>query len=683
MKPPALPRLIRFGREVCGCLAQAERREWLLTDGYGGYAAGTVAGTLTRCYHGLYTANVAPPLQRRLLAVKAEATLIVDERAYPLSVNRWQSGIVDPSGHLHLESFHLEGRLPVWRYAIGATALEMRLVMDRSSAAMYVLWRLASVPSQAIARLRVDLLVNARDHHAVMAVGGIEPSFESQDEVLRVRFSEEIQLHARLIGGTLRVSPTWVEAFLLPRETERGLADIDNHLRVGTADIPLTPRRWYALALGRHLEPGPRITPRRVLAACRRRDLEILTRALERVPELRTAPPWIHQLVLAADSFLFARPLPGRGHGQSVIAGYPWFGDWGRDTLIALPGLTLATGRLGLARQTLQTYARFVDRGMVPNRLPEVEADAHFNAVDASLWYIEAWRAYYRASGDEEALRSVFPVLTNILQHYRQGTRHGIGMDPADGLLYAGEEGVQLTWMDAKVADWVVTPRVGKAVEVNALWYNALRTMAQLAREVGEPFAEMVTEAERAKTAFGRYRCPSGGLHDVIDGPDGDDASVRPNQLLAVSLPYSPLTADTQRSVVDTCARELLCSYGLRSLAASDPRYRGHYGGDVYARDGAYHQGTVWTWLLGHFALARCRVDGDPAAAQSLLEPLADHLHDAALGTISEIFDGDPPHRPCGAPAQAWSVACTLEAWWRLQRVNNRGQTPFFGEAEV
>ena len=381
-------------------------------------------------------------------------------------------------------------------------------------------------------------------------------------------------------------------------------------------------------------------------------------------------PDWIEQLTLAADSFLFARPLPDLPDGESVIAGYPWFGDWGRDTMIALPGLTLVTGRFDSARRILLTFARFVDQGMLPNVFPGAGETPDYNTVDAGLWYFEAWRAYLEASGDWTVLAEVFPVLADMIDWHVRGTRYRIGMDPTDGLIHAGEPGVQLTWMDAKVSDWVVTPRIGKPVEINALWYNALAIMADFAARLGQPPAPYQELAAKVRQGFQRFIRPAGaGLFDVLDGPDGDDATPRPNQIFAVSLPHSPLEPEIQQTVVRVCGRELLTSYGLRSLAPSHSDYRPYYLGGVWERDGSYHQGPVWGWLLGHYALAEYRVHGDAAAAQARLQPIRDHLLDAGLGTVSEILDGAPPHVPRGAPAQAWSVACVLEAWQRLERL--------------
>ena len=335
--------------------------------------------------------------------------------------------------------------------------------------------------------------------------------------------------------------------------------------------------------------------------------------------------------------------------------------------MISLPGLTLVTGRSEVAEQILRTFARFVSQGMLPNNLPDdgqAPSDAGYNTVDATLWFVEAIRAYVAATGRDDVLREVFPVLKEIVAWHQRGTRFGIRVDPSDGLLRAGVPGVQLTWMDARVGDWVVTPRIGKPVEINALWYNALRSMAAFARRLGEAPAAYDALAEAALTGFARFwNADRGYCFDVLDGPDGNDPTLRPNQLFAVSLPESPLPPEQQVQVVDVCARHLYTSYGLRSLTPDAAGYRGHYGGDQTARDGAYHQGTVWAWLLGPFVLAHLRVYQDPVAARALLEPIGDHLLAAGLGSVSEIFDGDAPFVPRGCIAQAWSVGEILRAW--------------------
>ena len=663
-----LPDFIRCGRAICGDLTQAERREWWLANGLGAYAAGTVAGTLTRCYHGLLIAPVHPPLDRWLVFAKADATLVDGDREIALFSNRWANHAINPPGYVHLESFRLEGRMPVWRFAVGDLVLEQRIWLEPGANTVYVAWRLAAASADHDVQLRVRLLVNGRDHHARTRMSDFQPLVDAPDSAVRRVHTADFTLRLWAQGGIIVDDAEWFEHFDLPVEHERGLSHRDHHFCIGEAVLTLRPGVWSGIVAS-----VQEVADLDLDAAQRRflnREIALLTQAEAQVPELRRAPDWVRQLLLAADSFLFARPLPDLPDGESVIAGYPWFGDWGRDTMIALPGLTLATGRSDSARRILLTFARFIDRGMLPNLFPSANEPLAYNTVDAALWYVEAWRAYVETSADSKTLAEVFPVLQEIVAWHVAGTRYGIGMDSRDGLLRAGEPGTQLTWMDAKIGDWVVTPRVGKPVEINALWYNALRVVAGFARQLSLSPAFYDDLAMQVGDGFQRFIRPDGeGLYDVLDGPDGDDAHIRPNQIFAVSLPHSPLDPVAQQAVVRVCGRELLTSYGLRSLAPRHAEFRPYYLGDVRERDGSYHQGPVWGWLLGHYALADYRVHGDAAAAQAWLEPIRDHLLDAGLGTVSEIFDGAPPHQPRGAPAQAWSVACVLEAWQRLERL--------------
>jgi predicted glycogen debranching enzyme len=400
------------------------------------------------------------------------------------------------------------------------------------------------------------------------------------------------------------------------------------------------------------------------------------------------APEWVQRLTLAADQFIVRRATQsGESRGTTVIAGYPWFSDWGRDTMIALPGLALATGRTQDAAAILRTFASHVSEGMLPNRFPDGGEEPEYNTVDATLWYFHAVAAYLAATADQALLRDLYPVLRDIIDWHRRGTRYGIHVDPEDGLLFAGQPGVQLTWMDAKLGDWVVTPRIGKPVEINTLWHYVLNQMAGWARILKDPraAADYDTAAGRVAASFAeRFWYPEGGyLHDVIDGPDGAldiegrrvDTSLRPNQIFAVSLGTNLLDPVRARAVVDVCAAELLTPVGLRSLAPSDPHYAGRYMGDSRQRDGTYHQGTVWSWLLGPFALAHHSVYRDPGHAITLLEGLANHLDEGCIGSVSEIMDGDAPHAPRGCFAQAWGVSETLRAFHSLTRERARTNT--------
>ena len=658
-----VPDLIRCGRALCGDLLQAERREWLVTNGVGGYAAGSVAGTLTRRYHGLLIAPFHPDC--RLLFAKADATLQAGEREIPLFSNRWAGNVIVPHGYVHLESFHLAGRMPVWRYAIGHLLLEQRIWMEPGANTTYVAWRLA--PESAAChsvQLTVQLLVNMRNHHAQTVMEQFQAQIDAPQPAQRRIQHPDCTMWLTASGGTLHDDPNWFENFYLPLEHERGLAHLEHNFCIGSASLTLEPGVWSGIVAS--LQPEVDLD----LAAAQQRFLhrerQLLTQAAAHLPE---APEWIRQLVLAADSFLIERNLPNLPEAASVIAGYPWFGDWGRDTMIALPGLTLATGRYDMALRILRTFAQFVDQGMLPNLFSATGEPLAYNTADAALWYIEAWRAYSAATDDLVAMAEIFPVLQEIIAWHVAGTRFGIGLDSADGLLHCGEPGQQLTWMDAKIGDWVVTPRIGKPVEINALWYNALCVVADFAQQLGQSPAFYQDLAEQARAGFQRFVRPDGGgLLDVLDSSDGDEVLVRPNQLLAVSLFHSPLEPAAQQAVLRICGHELLTSYGLRSLAPRHAAFRPHYVGDVLERDSGYHQGPAWGWLLGHYAMAEYRVHGNAAAALAVLEPIRDHLQDAGLGTISEIFDGAPPHLPRGAPAQAWSVAGVLQAWEWLSR---------------
>jgi predicted glycogen debranching enzyme len=655
---------IRFGPDVLGDLAAAERREWWLGNGRGGYAAGTTALSLTRRYHGLLIAPIDPPLGRCVVLAKVDATVTIGGTSYPLFTNRWGGGAIAPDGYRGLVEFFLDGTIPVWRFRCDDAVVEQRVWLESGSDTVYAAWKREG--GQGEAWLGVAFLANGRDHHGDTWPPGFNPELAADGTRLTVHVPWRFTLTIAGTGGHVEPRWDWYENFDLPVERERGLGDHDSHRHVGDGYLPLLPGQWAGYVAGVNIDINTDIDA--ALERRRAHDRAVLEQAIAADPVYAEAPGWVMRLVLAADIYRIARPIPEVPDGRSVIAGYPWFGDWGRDTMIALPGLCLATGRFDEARLILETFARFVDGGMLPNVFPGDGDTPEYNTVDAALWYIEAWRAYVAATGDEETLRRVFPVLSSIAACYANGTRYGITVDPADGLVRAGEPGVQLTWMDARVGDWVVTPRIGKPVEINALWYNALVALAELAPRVHRVSDAYRAAAEKAKAGFVRFIRPDGqGLYDVIDGPDGNDARLRPNQVFAVSLPVSPLDPVQQRAVIAACA-PLVTPYGLRSLSPFDPAYCPVITGPPHQRDGAYHQGTVWAFLLGHWTLANYRVTGDATAAQQLLAGIEPHLSDAGLGQISEIFDGDPLHTPRGCPAQAWSVACTLEAWWKLER---------------
>ncbi len=665
---------VDFGREICGSLEEAEPREWLVTNGLGGFASGTVAGLLTRRYHGLLVAALEPPLGRTLLVAKFDETARCDGETYPLATNRWRDATLDPQGYRQIVRFRLEGTTPVWTFACADARLEKRIWMQPGSNTTYVRYELLRGAASGPLELELKALVNYRDFHGSTHAGDWRMSITPAERGLRVAaFDGAAPFHLLSASATAEPAHIWYCNFDLAVERCRGFEDHEDHLFAGTFRARLGPGESVTLVLS--TESAPELDGRVAWQAHQAHQTELFARWAAAHPQAsRAATAWVRQLALAANQFIVRRPLADDAEACSVIAGYHWFGEWSRDTMIALPGLTLATGRPEVARNILTTSARFVDRGMLPNILPRAGETPEYNTADATLWFFEAVRQYYLSTRDAGRLGELFPVLAEIVDWHVRGTRYNIHVDPADGLLAAGEPGVQLTWMDARVDGRVVTPRMGKPVEVNALWYNALAGMAQFARALKKSPARYEEMARRARRSFQRFWNPAAGwCFDVIDSPDGNDAALRPNQVLAVSLPESPLEPEQQRAVVDACARQLLTPHGLRSLAPGHPAYQGRYGGQPAQRDAAYHQGTVWGWLLGPFVLAHLRVYGDPARALSFLEPMAQQLTPYGLGTLSEIFDGDAPFTPRGCIAQAWTVAEVLRAWLACRKFRKGG----------
>jgi predicted glycogen debranching enzyme len=439
-------------------------------------------------------------------------------------------------------------------------------------------------------------------------------------------------------------------AFFLARESERGLNAIDDYLYAVDARFVLSPGERNGIVVG--LEADGDGAPQIVDAA----------RARNAAFAVGESDPVRAQLAIAADAFVVVAGPAGPTR-TTIIAGYPWFTDWGRDTMIALPGLLLAGGRRDIAEAIVRGFAPYVDGGMLPNVFPDAGSPPEYNTVDAALWYVEAIRACAAVTRDAAFARDLFPVLQAIVAGYTAGTRYGIGVDAADGLVRAGIPGVQLTWMDAKVGNHVVTPRIGKPVEINALWFAALRTTAHFAQHCSADPQPYEDAAARVRESFGRFwNGERGCCFDVIDGPGGNDPAIRPNQLFTVALAPELLAPERARAVVDVCVRELWTPVGLRTLAPGDPNYVGRYGGDQTERDAGYHQGTVWPWLLGALVRAHLNVYRDPALARTYVAPLADALDGYGVGTLGEIFNGDAPHAPCGTIAQAWSVAEFIEA---------------------
>ena len=658
---------VQFGREILGDLGLAESREWLVTNGLGGFASGTAAGTSTRRYHGLLMASLQPPTDRTLLVAGVDESVRYAGASFPLATNRWLSGDVSPKGYLSMEGLHLEGTKPVWHYALADALLEKRVWMKQGENTTFVEYTLARASSPV--EIEGKILVCYRNFHATTHGDGWQMKIEPLEKGVRVvAFDGATPFYLKSATAALEPRHEWYKDFFLPVERERGLDDHEDRLVAAVFRGRLEPGEKLTLVFS--TEPQALLDGEQARALQSNRDLKLFQAWQKRHAETVATPAddepgWLWQLVLAADQFIAKRELPDDAEGLSVIAGYPWFSDWGRDTMIAIPGLALPLGRPEIMRKILESFARYVDGGMLPNNFPDRGGTPQYNTIDAAMWYFEAVRQYFEATQDLALIKKLFPALSGIVDAHVAGTRFNIKVDPADALLYGGSPEVQLTWMDAKIGDWVVTPRIGKPVEINALWINALNTMAEFSRRLARPGEGYLKLKQKAEKNFQKFWNPARNCcFDVIDVPGGGmDASLRPNQVFAVSLPVSPLTPEQTKSVVDTLGRELLTSFGLRSLGPSEPGYVGRYAGWPRERDSAYHQGTVWAWLLGPYALAHYKVYGDRAAAQSFLEPLGRSIYSAGLGSISEIFGGDPPFPATGCFAQAWSVAETFRVW--------------------
>jgi len=640
--------MMRFDRKVCNDYAAATSREWLETNGIGGFASGTISGTNTRRYHSVLTSALKPPLGRVTVLSKFEEALWIDGHAVELSSNQFP-GIIEPKGYQFLSSFRLDP-FPVWMYEVDGIVVEKSLFMKNGSNSTYLEWKSAGKRGpDAVLKLRP--LFAFVDYHGLRHEhDGAVFSFEVGNGEVTISASDA-DVACRLLHNGAEIAATghWYRNFEYAVERERGFEhhedlyqpfELTFRLSEGPAAVTVTT------------DDGPVLER----TAARKAEIE---RRVDLIKTARARGETAKQLVLAADQFVVKR-----GAGHTVIAGYPWFSDWGRDAMIALPGLTLVTGRADIAREILLEYSLHISEGMIPNRFPDEGEEADHNTVDATLWYFEAVRAFLASTKEFKFVRqNLYEKLAEILARHLYGTRFNIHVD-TDGLLYAGSPDVQLTWMDAKVGDLVITPRTGKAVEIQALWYNALMTMESLAARFGDEkdrkryraMAELCSLSFNGSFWNRDEEC----LFDVVSNGESDP-SIRPNQIFAVSLHHSMLDQAKAAKVVARVEQDLLTPVGLRTIARSDPRYFPVYEGSPLERDSAYHQGTVWAWLIGPFVDAYRKVNpAGPATEKRIAEitsGLKSHLTEAGIGQISEIFDGDPPHRPRGCFAQAWSVA--------------------------
>ena len=654
-------------------------REWLVTNGLGGYASGTVSGAVTRRYHGLLIAALPGPLGRIVMwSHVSEFLRFSSDDVVSLGAEERAGGQLDLKSADYLTEFRLEDGLPVWTYHVREVVVEKRVLLPHLQNTVHVSYQVISKGTPP--RLELRPAFHFRHHEApvdsdlgapykLTAVDGRYEIAAARRKLPPLR----MQLHGREAAFT--IAPAKIPQVVYRIEQQRGYSYEGELWSPGYFRVDLTERSTATLVGS--TEPWDIINvlgPEDVLAAERERRARLLHDA---IPKVRQSFPV--ELVFAADQFVItpagrfedaARAHAAGDEVRTVIAGYHWFTDWGRDTMISLEGLTLITGRLLEAGYILRTFAHYVRDGLIPNMFPDGAKEGRYNTADATLWFFHALGRYLERTADRTTLQLLLPILIEIVEHHLRGTRFNIHVDPSDGLLVQGEEGYQLTWMDAKIGDWVVTPRRGKAVEINALWYNALRLLANWLRENGDDAsAQRYDEhAERAHISFNnRFWFETGGyLYDVVDvdGSSSNDSSCRPNQLFAISLDHPALDPKHWRSVLEVVEKKLVTPVGLRTLSPDDPNYKPIYGGDLRSRDGAYHQGTVWAWLIGPFIDAWLKVHPhDRAAGRKFLETFPVHLSDNGVGTISEVFDAGEPHMAGGCIAQAWSVAEVLRAW--------------------
>ena len=655
-------------------------REWLVTNGLGGYASGTIAGVATRRFHGMLISALPAPFGRRMMLNHiSELVRLPDGQTTLLGGQERAGGELLLHGTDCLQEFRMEMGLPVWTYKVNGMIFEKRILLLHMQNTVLLNYRLKE--GEGTVRLKLRPSMHFRPHEARMTDEEAPGPYQLKSRHGRYEFTAEaptppLRMYLHSNRGAFTVDPQHVE-LLYRLERARGY---DN---TGTLWSPGYYRGDLAVdsdmtlvASTENWETLLAMTPAQAFDAEYERRERLLRTART---EVRIGPP--RELVLAADQFIIkpagrledaARAAAAGEEVRSVIAGYHWFTDWGRDTMISLEGLALTTGRHAEAGYILRTFSYYVRDGLIPNLFPEGEKEGLYHTADASLWFFHAVHRYVRATDDRETLRRLLPKLHEIVSHHLRGTHFGIGVDEQDGLLRQGAPGYQLTWMDAKVDGWVVTPRRGKAVEINALWYNALRLLENWTREEegdATRAATLGSHADRAKESFQRrfWHPAEGHLYDVVDGEQGDDPACRPNQLFSISLDHPVLDEQHWEAVLSVTTERLLTPLGLRTLAPGHPDYKPMYYGDLRARDAAYHQGTVWAWLIGPYIDAWLKVHPeDPGQAQQFLSGFVNHLGEACMGSISEIFDAEAPYTPRGCIAQAWSIAEVLRCWARL-----------------
>jgi predicted glycogen debranching enzyme len=656
-------------------------REWIIANGLGGYASGTVSGVITRRYHGLLIAALPAPFGRTvMLSHVAEQVRFPDGRRVEIGGRERSGDAPDARGAGCLTEFRLEMGMPVWRYDVEGAVVEKRVFLPHMQNTVHIIYELLSGAESIGLALRPSVNFRAQElsvseplgwPYECRSVGG------RHEIVLTDSLLPPLRMQVEARDATFTLKGRRLDSVQYQVEESRGYQARGDLWSPGFFKFTLPVGERAALVVSTEsIETMNALAPQQALEAERRRRQRLIAQA---APEAREGAA--AELVLAADQFIItpagrtgdvARARAFGDEVRTVIAGYHWFTDWGRDTMISLEGLTLATGRHTEAGYILRTFGHYMRDGLIPNMFPEGQKEGLYHTADATLWFFHAVQRYIDCSGDQLTLALLYPRLRQIIDHHVRGTHFGIHVDDRDGLLVQGAAGYQLTWMDAKVDDWVVTPRRGKAVEINALWFNALKLMEHWAPGQGDDPSEYRARADLARRSFNdRFWFDAGGyLYDVVDTEEGgDDAKCRPNQVLAIALPHAVLAEHRWEPVLRIVRDRLLTQVGLRSLAPDDEQFKRRYFGDLRTRDAAYHQGTVWGWLIGPFVDAWLKVyPTDIAAARGALSGFLEHLDEACIGSISEIFDADRPFTARGCIAQAWSVAEVLRVWIKLER---------------
>lgn len=644
--------MIRFGKYELKDLDSSLSKEYLITNGLGGYCTASICGAGVRKYSGLLIACLNPPVERRLLLSKLDESLFIDGKEFKLYSNVYTDKRTD-NGYLYEQSFEYE-YFPVQNYEVNGVFLSKSITMVYGKNTTVITYKIRN--NNKPIKLRLEAQVNNRDHHGNTKRGDFKCNQELISNGVRITYNiNNVELFLKSDLAKYIETSEWIENILYYDEVERGLDNFDYHYKAGYFEISLEPKEQKEFTIIASTEEVVDLNGKHYF------EIE-KTRKEELISKLTIKDELTKQLTLSADQFIVKRKSTNTA---TVIAGYPWFTDWGRDTMIALPGLTLTSGRFEEAKELLITFAKYEKEGLIPNMFPDDGVEPLYNTIDGTLWYFNAVHKYLEYTKDYDFIKeNIFTTLTSMIENHIKGTLYNIKMDEKDCLLSGGNKDIQLTWMDVKIKDWTVTPRQGKAVEINALWYNAVCVYTELCKRFSLEYKYYEELSLKIKESFLRefWNEKTSYFYDYIDTHEYNE-QIRPNGIIVLSLPYTMIDETIAKRALETAFEKLYTPYGLRSLSFDDKEYRGIFMGGIVPRDSAYHQGTVWSWLIGPFITAVSRWYKDKELCLKLIEPFCDHLRDRCIGSVSEVFDGNSPHNPRGCYAQAWGAAELLRAY--------------------